>query len=227
MGRIRTLADLRTEVRERADVRPNYVDDDELNRMLNGSLAELYDLLVTVNQDYYIAEGNFPTTPGVDSYALPVNFYKLLGVDIQDSATWYPVRRFNFSERFQFQDAGSEPRTAAYRVMGDNLLIRPIPQYTNNIRAWYIPSPPILSEPAPPGIDTWDGFAGWEEYAVLDVCLKLAAKQEEDTTAFYGGKKDITRRIQLAAPDRDDGEPDRVRDIYQELAGTDQNGWPP
>ena len=56
MARTRTRLELRTEVRQRADmVNSDFVTDNEINRYLNESISELYDMLISAKgQEWYI-----------------------------------------------------------------------------------------------------------------------------------------------------------------------------
>ena len=82
-----TESSLVTRVRQRADMESNnFVSDIEVQTYINGSIAELHDLLIQVyGQDYYVSSNTFTTTAGTDTYALSTSagadFYKLRGMD--------------------------------------------------------------------------------------------------------------------------------------------------
>jgi hypothetical protein len=99
-----TLLELRTRTRERADqVNSTFISDAELTGYVNQSAYELYDLLVSKYGDNYWASSSNITTDGVnETYALPADFYKLLGVDLQTSGTtsgWLTLKSFTMAER--------------------------------------------------------------------------------------------------------------------------------
>jgi len=221
MARTKTLANLRTEAYERADVRDSYIPEAEMNRLINASLAELYDLLVSVNQDWYLSSDDITVVSGTATYALPADFWRAVGVDYQSSNTWYPMLRFNWAERNQYQDGATSRSLTRYRVSGGNLRLRPTPDWGGTVRLWYIPAPDTLTLDA----DTFDGVAGWEEYAIADVVIKIRSKREEDATLEVAQKKALFARIKASAATRDSGNPDRVRDVAAELIGTDLGGW--
>src|SRR5512139_1095957 len=101
---VRTLADLRTAAKERADlVASAFVTDAEWLRYINGSATWLYGLLVTKVEDYNITTAPEQTTDGLtDKLALPADFLKLRGVDLKTPGTpsgWTSLRPFQFAER--------------------------------------------------------------------------------------------------------------------------------
>src|SRR4051812_11022033 len=102
------LSDLRTAIRQRADmVNSKFVSDSELNSYINQSYFELYDLLIQKYGDnYFVATPYTFTTDGTSQlYDLPTDFFKLLGVDLALSASldsYVTIRPFNFSERNRY-----------------------------------------------------------------------------------------------------------------------------
>ena len=216
MARNRTLAELQQEVYELADVDLAYIDEPQMTRMINASLAELYDLVVASNKDHYAESANISVVSGTDSYTLAADHYRLVGVDVCDGGAWHLMKRFNLHERNQLQDSEASDVNTSYRVVGGALKLRPTPTWSGTVRVWYIPAPPQLSLDT----DTWDGISGWEQYVVIDCCLKLGRKQKEDVTELVAEKTALAGRIRGLSADMDDNEPDRVRDVYLEEAGT-------
>ena len=217
MARNRTFAEIKAEVYERSDVDTNYVSAAEMGRMVNASLAELYDLLVSVNKDLYVSSQSVSVVSGTDEYDLASDFYRIEGVDVTSGSKSYPMKRFNFSERNALQDAGATELSTRYRAIGTTIKFIPTPNWSGTVTVWYCPAPSELDEDS----DTWNGFAGWEEYAVVDCCIKLAQKQEEDATLLVKQKADLVARIRNMATDLDDNEPDRIRDVEMETLGLD------
>lgn len=214
MARTRTLAQLRTEIQNRGDLRSIRHPDAQVDRNINQSIAELYDLLINADPDYYLSSDDISVTSGTANYALASDFYKAVGVDVQDTdSNWYVMRKFNFAERNQLQDTGTERLDARYRIMGSNLRLRPTPAWTGTVRLWYIPAPTVLTSDS----DTFDGISGWEEFVIVDGIIKARVKDEEDITDVMAQKQMLIRRIENMAASRDTGEPDRVRDVYGEV----------
>lgn len=214
MGTV-TLAQLKTRARERADMENSgFISDSELVSYINASVAELYDLLVSkYGEDYFVASPySITTTNNQDTYALPSNLYKLLGVDLQldTSGNWVSLKRFEFAERnipqiwdVKFVDF------IRYRLFGSNIKFSPVPQSAQSLRLWYIPLPTALANDS----DTLDGFNGYEEYVVIDTAIKMLNKEESDSTLLMAEKAAMKLRIEQMAEGRDAGQPSKIQDI--------------
>jgi hypothetical protein len=222
MARTCTLAQLRTRSLQRADhENDNFIPPAEANDMVNQSLTALYDLLVRSSKDYYVSPTPFTITilTSVDSYALPTDFYKLRGVDLQltggGGANWVTVRPFNFNERNRYNYQPVPWNTLGvsqvrYHLTGS--LIKFIPFPTNQagiIRVWYIPACPLLVADS----DTYDGVNGWDEWVVADVARKIKVKEETDTTALDQTLATLTQRVTAMSVTRDMDRPARSVDV--------------
>lgn len=213
-----TLAELRLRTRQRADREAsNFIEDAELNFLINGSVAELHDLMVSAGSaDYSIQDTTFTTVANTDSYALPANFYKMKGVDAQiTNDKWYSMRPFNFNERNRDNDVtwglvnGPHIR---YRLLGDNIKFSPAPEAAYNIRLWYTPVAPKLVLDT----DTLKDLNFYAEYVIVDAAIKYLQKEESDVTVLQQQKAELKRRIETMANNRDEGQPESVSDIYAE-----------
>ncbi|MAH51621.1 hypothetical protein CMI37_37740 [Candidatus Pacearchaeota archaeon] len=211
MARTRTLQQLRDEIRNRADVTANDIPDAELDALINGQLARLYRLLTKVNQDYFLSDDTVTVVSGTDEYALPSDFWQVLGVDYQAGNYWYAMPRFTFSERNKYQRSSVKEGTA-YRVMGANIRFAPVPTWGGTVRLYYIPASPLLVNAG----DTVDGFCGFEDYAVVCAVIAIKSKNEEDISAEALEQKALYADIHASAAERDPGEPDRVRDVNED-----------
>ncbi len=162
------LGVLRLQARRRADLENNpFVSDPEFNDYLTYGMKELYDKLVSAyGNDYYVATTYSFNTGNGQMYPLPdgtpaftndqggvaQKFYKLLGVDLQYSASpsgYISLRRFEMIERNKY----AYPNTAInwngysnlrYRLEGNNLFLIPVPTSGQAARIWYIPAPTNL-----------------------------------------------------------------------------------
>lgn len=146
-----TLAELRTAVRQRADmVNSQFVSDAELSQYVNESLFSLYDLLVTTyGEDYYVSEAD-ATTDGTQLVALPADFYKLLGVDlVVDGANRVTLRQFTRMERNRasFTGANGFPwYNIRYRLRAGKLWLTPTPSSGQSLKILYVPRLTPLEE---------------------------------------------------------------------------------
>lgn len=215
---VHTLADLRLRSRQRADrENSNFIENPELDFLINGSAAELHDLLISAGSaDYSVEDYSFSTVSNVDSYTLPANFYKMKGVDAQITADkWYSMRPFNFNERNRNNDVtwglinGPNIR---YRLLGNNIKFSPAPEANYQIRLWFTPTAPLLVNDT----DTLKDLNFFAEYVIVDVAIKYLQKEESDVTVLQQQKAELKRRIEIMANNRDEGQPESVSDIYAE-----------
>ena len=99
--------------------------------------------------------------------------------------------------------------------MGGNIVFTPQPDAIHSVRVWYIPTAQQFSSTTPAtSTTTFDDINGYAEYVVLDAAMKCLQKEESDVSVLYAQKKDMKRRIEEAADNRDAGSPLSVSDIY-------------
>lgn len=228
------LGSIRLQAMQRADrVNSNFVTKPEWNKYINQAMYELYDLLITVYEDYYVAT---PVQFAVDGstflYALPNGsnsflnalslqsfiprpFYKLLGVDLalnNSANAFVTVKKFNFADRNRFV----YPNTAStiygvfnlqYRMMGSNIEFIPTPSAGQQIRLWYVPR---LKELLADTDITDTGISGWNEYVIVRAAKYALDKEESDTTKLDQQILFLKTRIEESASNRDAGMPDTV-----------------
>lgn len=211
-----TLLKLKTAARQRADqVNSGFVTDAELTTYINNSLCELYDLIIsTYGEDYYATSATTALSSSTDTYDLPSDFYKCIGVDLVIGAnTSITLERFNFVERNQYRYTigGFFNQIASkYKLVGNKIKFLPFPAGGVSYRLWYIPVPVLLVNDA----DTFDGVSGWDEYIVVDAAIKMMQKEESDVSVLMAQKQMLIKRIQEMAPNRDAGAAPRIGDVY-------------
>jgi len=187
-----TLTTLLTRVRQRADAESSdFFTDALLTTFLNASLDELYELIATTfTGTYFYTKSTFTTVLNTD-VALPADFFKLLGVDLNVDGTGRPMdlEPVNFKERNSYQENSVAGLTGAIH---------------------YIPVRAQLSS----GSDAINFPNGWEEWAVVDAGIKCMVRQETDFQALQLAKQELTKRIMDAAESRDAGAPPSAVDVY-------------
>jgi hypothetical protein len=218
MATTMSLADLRSAVRQRADmVNSQFVSDTELNSYINQSYFELYDLLIAqYGNNYYVANPYSFVTDGTNFlYSLPSDFYKLLGVDLALSNTldsYVTIRPFEFIDRNRYAVPNFQSfygiTNLRYRINADKLWFTPIPRSGQTIRIWYIPRMTTLALDT----DTADGISGWTEYIIVDAAIKCLQKEESDVSVLFAQKQSLINRIEAMAQARDAGSPAKVSD---------------
>ncbi len=219
-----SLGQVRLMSRQRADrVNSKFVTDPEWNTYIVQSYFELYDLLVTLYEDYFLAEPLMITTDGVSgTFPLPNGlnyngarpFYKIMGVDMglnNGGNAWVTLKKFEFisRNRYVFPNVSSTYLgvfNARYRVMGTELHMIPTPSGGQFLRLWYIPrlTQPLLDT------DVLDGVSGWTEYVIVDAAIKALQKEESDVSVLYAQKVALRARIEESGMNRDAGQPDCI-----------------
>jgi len=189
-----TLAEIRLAAQQRADlVNSQFVTNSEWNSYINLSIYGLYDILIQkFGDDYYVASPNAITTDGTNYlYALPIDFYKMLGVDLKTGAQtnpWTALKPFMFAARNQYK----------------------VPAGGRNVQLWYAPRLTELVLDT----DTSDGVDGWLEWVINDAAIKARVKEESEISDLAAMRLNIEKRIESAAENRDAGMPQTVTDVY-------------
>jgi hypothetical protein len=247
------LSQIRLKAMQRADrVNSNFVTKSEWDSYINQAMFELYDILITTYEDYYlappiqfVADGvtyQYPLPNGSNTFLMantpsvsfvPQPFYKLMGVDLAlNNATnaYVTINKFNFIDRNRFV----YPNTAStlygvfnlqYRVLGTNIEFIPTPTAGQSIRMWYIPRLPELL------LDTditSTGVSGWNEYIIVKAAYYALTKEESDTSSLVMQLQALNDRIISTAANRDAGQPDTVSDTRSNRGsgyGGTSGGW--
>lgn len=240
------LSQIRLKAMQRADrVNSNFVTMTEWNSYINQSMFELYDLLVTVYEDLYIASPiQFTATGSAFQYALPngsntftssltqqivtpAPFYKLIGVDLAvntASNAFVTLNKFNFVDRNRYVYPNSSSTiygvfNLQYRLLGSNIEFIPTPSASQIIRLWYVPR---LTELLQDTDTTSTGISGWNEYIIVKAAYYALTKEESDTSSLVMQLGALQKRIEESASNRDAGMPDTISNSRGNGYG---NGW--
>lgn len=212
-----TLSALRSRARQRADMENSqFVADSEINQYINDAYAELYDLLVSRFEDYFLDEPvDFTITSG-SSYSLPSDFYKLAGIDKASFNTdYYALRPFSFANRNNNTNTNKLRginTDVQYRIVGDKIRFVPEQNAPGSYRIWYIPSYTPLSSDSD-AISTVISRNNWDDYIVITAAMKMLAKEESDISVLMMERQKIEARIEEMAQNRDIGDTDRITDV--------------
>lgn len=231
-----SLGQIRLAAMQRADrVNSNFVTKPEWTSYINQSMFELYDLLVTVYEDLYVAtpvqfasDGTtflYPLPTGSNTFMnglspsttfTPPAFYKLMGVDqaIQNAPNAYiTLTKFNFIDRnnYIFPNTSSSLYgvfNPQYRLLGNNQIeFIPTPSANQFFRIWYVPR---LTELLQDTDTTITGISGWIEYVIVKAAYYALTKEESDTTSLVMQLGALQKRIEESAANRDIGMPDKI-----------------
>lgn len=217
MARLYTLAELRTRVRQTADMEDdgNFITDSELNGYINESIAELYDLILdNESGEVFVKNHVIPTQVGTYSYELASDFYKLSSVHYYSGGDYHPA--FPTDPRRYAELAANPPdQTCPEYYLRFNpttgakqLFVFPEVD-ENNLAITYMPFAPIMETDDA----TWDGFNGWEEFAVVSSAIKCLEKQEQDTAALQLRLQRLEKRVKSHSAYMDTGLPDTIKRV--------------
>jgi hypothetical protein len=216
-----TLADLRTQARNRSDMRVNGIfTDADFNSAINAGIFELYDLQVKCwGDNYFLTSSIVPLTQSRTLYSLPASntgsagIYKLVGIDLQSTTggSWRSLHSYEFQDRNKFSSTSAGGSSMRYCLYGSGINLLPAPTSGQQIQIWYVPQPAKLENDT----DTFDFTSGWDRYPVLFACIQALAAEESDTTVFERQLMQMRERIEDMAPKRDIGEPHSVVDVEQ------------
>lgn len=207
MSRTRTLAQLRADVCDRADITDGGTTGRHttanLNRRINQAIQQYRRLITDCGVDTYIVPYATTTNTSAtadangwaprDYLALPNDFYHLQGIDIQTGGTTVPMLDFMQLERNLFKIApawlasGGAGMPIFYKLGGFNAagsrLVKIIPSADNSYNAvvWYLPVPADLVADG----DTFDGLAGYEEWIVNRAAMDSLLRDGGQTVPVY------------------------------------------
>jgi hypothetical protein len=229
-----TLGQIRLAAQQRADlINSGFITTQEWNSYITQSAFELYDLLVTAYQDYYLAppalfltngqNNHYPLPDGITSFIhengvpyVPPPFYKINGIDVglsTNNNAWFTLQKFNWEQRnnFVYPQLNSTILgvfNMQYRLMGQFLQFIPVPSANQFVRIWFVPR---MAQPLSDN-DILDGISGWTEYVIIDAAIKAMQKEESDCTVLGVQKAAIIQRITDASANRDLGSADTIND---------------
>lgn len=218
-----SLGEIRLRAQQRADREGSmFVTPPEWNYFINQSYYELYDLLITTYEDYYVAPRLLIPITGAASYDLPNGqnytgapaLYKLYGVDIGLDGTnnaMVTLRKFDFISRNRYvypQMASSVygVNNLQYRLLGQKIHFIPTPSGPQNIGLWYYPRLTVMLKDT----DVMDGISGWDQYVIVRAAKYALDKEESDTEKLDQELIFLTKRIEASAANRDAGLPDTI-----------------
>lgn len=183
--------------------------DAEVNSYIYQSWCALYDYLTSKGQDYYLStQPVYNTALNTDTYALPLDYYKVRGVDVtiggfaRSLSQW----RFEERERYNYYGTWNTGLPIAYHIMNGSIVFKPLPAGAYPITLYYYPTAPQLVGDG----DAINGVDGFEEWVVLDAAIKMLTKDDRDTSALVGERDRVLARVGTMMSSQDAGEPYRI-----------------
>jgi hypothetical protein len=213
MARTKTLLELRTTVRKRADCVGDTTTGRHTNAEINAAINDSWQAmreLVSKNNQLYLKPAVATFAQGATApYAwnvisLPEDCFRIYGFDVQVSArdirTLLPM---SFGERNEFmghygQNVGIPQGFFLYNlgtelnagVTAGKVGIIPAPDAGYQYTLWYLPAWTAVTSDS----NVFDGVAGWDDWVVEDVVLKLA-----ETDNDMSGTAQLALQRQAAA----------------------------
>lgn len=191
--RLVTIADIISRARTHADQRNSgFVSDAEALALFNEIWPELYDELIDIDENYYVTDAAPITiSSSASSYALPSDFYKLVGVDYAASAGGNRMTLYRYNEA---------DRNLAFTSTTN------IPNGVIYVR--YAPAPTIYTDLT----QTVDGISGWDRLCSLRLAMDMMDAEESNTDRLA---RKYAERLQSmrGSLDRDIGMPATVSDV--------------
>lgn len=216
--RARTRGDMRGQARQYADaVNSQNTTDAQANLWLDQSIAILWRRLTKADVQRYMLTTTLTTTDALEyDFASGAAFsptaadlMALLGVDLMSNDMRQPLEPFGFNDRATYSlppIVGSEVdvrytiRRQGMTGAGARLAFDRRPR-GGTYEVHYIQAPQTLANDAA----TFDGIAGFEEWAILRVAILIKQRAEGDTSDLWALLKEEESSIGSTASDRDAG----------------------
>lgn len=109
-----------------------------------------------------------------------------------------------------------------YRPYGPyKLYILPNPPAAQNIRVFYVPTPPPLALLT----DVVDNIHGWDEFVELDAAIQARIKEQNEVTDLVNRRNEAAEEIVQGAPNRDAANPFNMHDLTGSGWGLSGGGY--
>lgn len=239
---VRTLASLRTEVRQRADMESEdtFLTDAEIDGLIKQSYCAYLDLICDCEGEELspsqLKSATINTVAGTAVYDLPLDFYRLKGIDA-DYGGPRPValQPYRFHDRNRGAGGwGGRFADIRYRVSGKEaaaatpryrVTLTPTPDSARVLTVWYTPYPDFTLDS---NAGRFDGVNGWEEWVVCDAAAKCCEKEETFRADLIKRRDEAGDRIRALAARLDAAHPETMTDVWPGHEGwADDDFWGP
>ncbi len=211
----RTLAQLRDSVQRVADIRAFTTrhSDASVNDLINRGLGALNRLFASVNPEFRpIASYEIATDGTNTTYALPATFRSLISVEYEADSEKVWLQPYEMFERADLDPATPESgRAYAYRLLGTNIELLPLPDDDHTVTLWYSTTATQLSVDADTAdvSDRLDDYVIW--WAAREIAMDRADWERHDR--LDAKIKSLEEEIRIIARSRDVSSPSRVVDV--------------
>ena len=190
--------------------------------LVNGALAELYDLLVAAGgHEYYVKDATIAIVPGTSVYSLPSDFYQEQTIHLPwASDDWEYVSPFEQAERMRlvnFQTWGRRT-PKGYRIRGlqsvtssdASVEFLPTPTITVGATLRYVP---VFTPLVDLVNDNFSSVNGWHKLVALKVAIEMRAIGKKSAGELPGLYSEQIERVKEMADKRAQGATPQVVDI--------------
>jgi hypothetical protein len=219
-----TLLQIIDKVRARGEFEDPRPTKANLIVWINDSIAAFRGRVIAADSSRYLTQSNIPVVSGTESYALPADFYDLVGVDLTDSSSntgFVPMGRFDWHGRNMSDVSRSEKRDAEYEIRNGKIWFHPPPLWTETVRINYTPNLTALAADG----DSWDSVNRWDEWVVADVCVKCAVAEAQDETGFEKARDFVEADIFPQKARADNYQPKTVVNVEPRYSQRRRWGW--
>lgn len=194
-----------------------------LDAWLNEGAQILHDKLVEAYGSEYLEKSTTATTTTATDYALPSDFYKLLGVDLLISGSTVTLAPYMRPERnLRSNQVLAYNYVPRYLLTGSNLRLSPAPQSGQTLTIWYVPPLQVLQNGTGStyinlltnASDTINFPNGWERYVVLYAAIQAMLKEESDVRPLQAELMKMDQQLEEIIENRNVSEPMQAIDIY-------------
>lgn len=204
-----TLDELRARSRQRADMeRSSKVGDSELDGLINESLGDFHDLILSSREDWLLTYVELSLTGS--SYSFPNDVWRVRGVDRLSGTDYFPLKRLEWEDRgrasrtYPWFEVDGVDCGLRWNVENNVLKFFPTGTAPGAVRFTYIPTSPVLSGSSQT-LSTPYTVNNWDAWIVNDVAAKMLSKEESDPSDCLKRRDSITARITAAAKRDDTG----------------------
>lgn len=236
------LSDLVTRVRRKANMEnTTFCTDAEIQEYLEQYFGELYDMIIEGDggHHYIVTSLDQSTVAGTETYQItngqdPDPIYKVLGVDVKWNNEWRKVEQLHPAHWNDLEDSvgwthwtdvryhwltlltAAAPNVFDDPAPGRIVRFHPTPQAVHTFRVRYLPYPNDFSSGA--STDAFQGFSGWDKYAVLGAAADCADKEESFDLAdrLRAQMQQQAERILWHSKTMNEDGQNRVRDVYED-----------
>lgn len=197
MARSVTLTQLLEDVRQRYDLptwsSTTFVTQDAVTRMINNSIQALASIMIEEGaSDWFTSTSTVTASASTSTTAEPTGLYTLKAL-FWERGTDDVVQmvRANVDELALRSYAATTWSTPKYIYRMGVFEWLPVPSENYTVRVYGTILPTDLSS----GGDTFTSGPGWDEWIVMDVCSKIAQREEKDEGHWVAMRADAEQRI--------------------------------